>query len=178
MTNKKHILYQDKYHIIIDNKTLKHSSVIMRPKVRVIIHDKLQNKILLLQDDWSESNYGFFLPEDVLYNDVQNNFSKTYDEILRDALEMAENICKVNGIIPINLKLFLQDFKVRINCTYHYFLVTDFKEMQVEKFDKGKWIFMKDILGLIKNKAFYDEDVVGVLVTYFLQEDEVKYNNK
>lgn len=118
------------------------------------------------------------MPEDILYNDVQSHLTKTNEETLKDAVEMAGNICKVNGIIPKDLNLFLQDFRGRINCTYYYFLVTDFQEIQVETFDKQNWIFVNNLLELIKNNTFYDEDVVGVLFTYLLQVDEIRYNKK
>lgn len=169
------ILFQDKYHMIIKNNTLKHSQVLMRPKVRAIIHDKLQNKLLLLQENWEASDYGYFLPEDNLYSDVQNSFDKTNEELLQDALKMAKKICANNGIAPKKLEFFLEDFRSRINCSYYYFLVTDFEQINAEMHHKGNWISISEILELIKNNAFYDEDVVGLLFTYFLKQNKVIY---
>lgn len=168
------ILYQDKYHMVIFDNTRKHSRVLMRPKVRVIIHDKFQNKLLLLQDEWLEDrDYGYFLPEDILYNDIKTNYDKTYDESIKDALKMAESICNFNGIVSKNINPFLEDFRDTISSKYYYFLVTDFELISVETLNKKNWFSIKEILELIKNKAFYDEDVVGVLFTYFLQENEI-----
>ena len=170
------VLYQDKYHLVMQNTTRNHPVIVMRPKVRVIIHDVKQDTLLILQDEWLEGNYGFFLPEDILYQDVQENMEKTKDETWEDALNIAENICKMNGVIPKNLNLFSEEFKGRIHCSYYYFFVTDFQKVEVDTTEIRNWISVKEILDLIKKKAFYDEDSVGVLFAYFLQENKIMFN--
>ncbi len=170
------VLYQDKYHLIMQNTIRNHPVVVARPKVMVIIHDVIQDELLLLQEEWLKGNYGFFLPEDILYQDVQENMEKTKDETWEDALNIAENICKMNGVIPKNLKLFSEEFQGRIHCMYYYFLVTDFQRIEVETIETRHWISIKEILEFIKEKAFYEKEEVGVLFAYFLQENKIMYN--
>lgn len=65
--------------------------------MKVIIHDKNKNELLLLQEPW-EKDEGYFLPEDVLYEDVLEREKKTREETLNDALYKATTICNYNGI--------------------------------------------------------------------------------
>lgn len=169
------ILYQDKWHLIKYSNASKHSLVILRPKVKVIIHDKNKNELLLLQEPW-EKDEGYFLPEDVLYEDVLVSEKKTQEETLNDALDRATTICKYNGIFPKNLRLFLEDFRGNIHCTYYYFLVTNFEKMEVQTNEVRWWVSVSDILELVKKTAFYEEEEVGVLFTYLLKENNFVYN--
>ncbi len=173
--NLENVLYQDKYHRIVYSNVRKHSLVVMRPIVRVIIHNKNKDDFLILQETW-ENDFGYFLLEDILYQDVQENGNKTQEETLKDALEIATNICKWNGIVPKNLKLLMEDFIGRIHCTYYYFLVTDFQEIKVETEELRYWMSVNEILELVKKKAFYDEDAVGIFLTYLLKENFLVYN--
>lgn len=170
------ILYQDKWHLTKYSNASKHSLVILRPKVKVIIHDKNKNELLLLQEPW-EKDYGYFLPEDVLYEDVLDSEKKTHKDTIKDALDKAITICKCNGVLPKDLKLFLEDFRGNIHCTYYYyFLVTNFEEIEVET-NEFQWrISINEILELVKKNAFYEEEEVGVLFTYLLKENDLVYN--
>lgn len=170
------ILHQDKYHLVIYKNTLKHPIVIMRPKVKVIIHDVTKDELLLLQDEWVQDNYGFFLTENILYEDVLENLDKTQEETLKDAFSMAETICKMNGVIPKNLKLFSSEFNGRIHCSYYYFIVTDFQKKEVETVDIQNWISVEEILNLIKENVFLNPDDISILFKFFLQENKIVYN--
>lgn len=79
-------------------------------------------------------------------------------------------------VLPKDLKLFLEDFRGNIHCTYYYFLVTNFEEIEVET-NEFQWrISINEILELVKKNAFYEEEEVGVLFTYLLNENDLVYN--
>lgn len=77
---------------------------------------------------------------------------------------------------PKDLKLFLEDFKGTIHCTYYYFFVTNYEKIKVETNEFQCWVPVSDILELVKKNAFYEEEEVGVLFTYLLKENNFVYN--
>lgn len=169
--NRKVLFRNERYEIKeLKSPNSKKTMQIIRqvPFVKAIVVDKKEEKILLLHDEFSTSEYGFFLPGKKMFSTMQE-----YDESLlnQKTLEFyAKNkleIC-LEELECYNYTSSLYKTKSSEN---FYYEIIDF-ELQFNSSDNIKkfWKSFDEIIDMAIHDMFYNVEEEAVLLTYILEK--------